>query len=758
MNTFFLSPSLRRLLEISLPLLTLAVSATFTVGLFQALPYAGFEFQAASGTITDVFVNSPGDGGLQRGDKIVEIGAVSWVEFQNDYGKAFFERVQPGQVVIIDVLRAGQPKEIAWRFPGKTPAETNFRLQSEWVLAYPFWLAGLLTFLVLRPKDTRWKLLLAFDFLTSIWLAGGSLASHWHLWRYPILTRSAIWMTVPVLVQLHWTFPVALKRLPPIVPPIAYLAFGLVAAAEWLQIVPHDAYTWGFLSATLASLALIAFRLVSRPDQRRAMALLLVTVSAAIVPAIAVSIASLLGPVQLAGTWLLVFPVLPWAYLLVAYIYRTRGLEFRANRLAALYFFLVALAVSTILALPAAGALLGLPGLLTPVNVIAAMAAAIIAVFGFGPFQRWVEYRLLGIPHSQAHLGPRFRTLIVSRLEMLQLLDVLRREVLPTLVIRQAALLRFDDAGGLTRLLAEGVEEGQLPSQADIPVLLDEAGRYRPLPKPHQPMTCPWVRLVLPLVIDEKTIGLWLLGRHDPDDYYSRAEIEFLRVLADYLAVALAHLQQTERLHSLNQANVIRQEAERAALARDLHDQVLNGLAALNIATDDTPPEFRHALEGYMARLRKTIGELRPPLLDYGLTTGLEALADDLADRGGTSTLVLVHVSADGEAYPADVQQHIYRIVQQAAENVLRHARAATLHIKGRLDPEGIDVAVEDDGVGFAAGECLDMSQLLAQGRFGLAGMLERAALINAQVNIHSKPGSGTRVQVLWRASSRKSD
>jgi two-component system NarL family sensor kinase len=255
----------------------------------------------------------------------------------------------------------------------------------------------------------------------------------------------------------------------------------------------------------------------------------------------------------------------------------------------------------------------------------------------------------------------------------------------------------------------------------------------------------------MPVEFDGKLIGLWLLGRHDPDDHYSQAEIQLLQTLSHYIAIALGHLRQTQRLHALIQSNVSRHETERARLARDLHDQVLNGLAALTIGAGNTSPQLQQALQAYMERLRQMIGELRPPVLDYGLSTGLEGLADELADRAAGSPIVLINVWSDHARYTEEVQQQTYRIVQQAGENALRHAHATTLRIDGRLDQDLIDLTVEDDGIGFPAGERMDMSGLLGQGRYGLAGMLERAALIGAEVRIQSAPGSGTRVRVVWR-------
>jgi GAF domain-containing protein len=79
-----------------------------------------------------------------------------------------------------------------------------------------------------------------------------------------------------------------------------------------------------------------------------------------------------------------------------------------------------------------------------------------------------------------------------------------------------------------------------------------------------------WIRLALPLRLKGQVTGVWLLGQRDPDDHYSQPDIAALRAIADQTAITLVHLLQTDQLRGLYQANIARQETERAQLARDL--------------------------------------------------------------------------------------------------------------------------------------------------------------------------------------------
>jgi two-component system sensor histidine kinase DegS len=97
----------------------------------------------------------------------------------------------------------------------------------------------------------------------------------------------------------------------------------------------------------------------------------------------------------------------------------------------------------------------------------------------------------------------------------------------------------------------------------------------------------------------------------------------------------------------------------------------------------------------------------------------------------------------------------LFRIVQQACQNAVQHARASIIRISGNIEPGHVLLTVQDNGIGFASGEELDLPGLLANRHFGLAGMFERAALIGARLSIRSSTQEGTRVRVVWQAGDQ---
>ena len=114
---------------------------------------------------------------------------------------------------------------------------------------------------------------------------------------------------------------------------------------------------------------------------------------------------------------------------------------------------------------------------------------------------------------------------------------------------------------------------------------------------------------------------------------------------------------------------------------------------------------------------------------------------------------IVVDIQADGEwPYPDKVENHLYRIVQEAFGNALKYAHAKTIRLVAKLSRQRIELTVEDDGVGFEAEPRPSLDDTHASKHYGLTGMHERANLIGAKVDIDAKPGRGTRIQVTWES------
>lgn len=205
------------------------------------------------------------------------------------------------------------------------------------------------------------------------------------------------------------------------------------------------------------------------------------------------------------------------------------------------------------------------------------------------------------------------------------------------------------------------------------------------------------------------------------------------------------------------------QEAERARLARELHDGPVQDLIALAqqvemarrfLVRGEIEPvqtqleQLYNAAHQVAEELRRLIAALRPPYIeDLGLLPALEMLVRQAAE----TTEVTVHLTT-GEIrrYTPDVELAAYRIAQEALNNALRHARARAITLQVRQDAGHLLLIVADDGVGFVLPTRPDL--LTAQRRFGLVGMQERATRLGGQLIVETAPGQGTRVTAVLPA------
>jgi signal transduction histidine kinase len=180
---------------------------------------------------------------------------------------------------------------------------------------------------------------------------------------------------------------------------------------------------------------------------------------------------------------------------------------------------------------------------------------------------------------------------------------------------------------------------------------------------------------------------------------------------------------------------------------------VLNQLAALANQMDDQrfTPELQAAYQKTVNNIRDMISGLRPSMLNYGLHAALQELVDGLSLQAAEKTVISLSLPASSERYPAEVELQLFRIIQQAAQNALQHGSASHVEISGRLSPSAADLHVTDNGKGFDIPSPFDVIGLLERKHFGLAGMYERAAIIDASIEIDSKPDQGTQISVRWR-------
>ncbi len=190
---------------------------------------------------------------------------------------------------------------------------------------------------------------------------------------------------------------------------------------------------------------------------------------------------------------------------------------------------------------------------------------------------------------------------------------------------------------------------------------------------------------------------------------------------------------------------------ERNRIAREIHDSLSQGLAAIGLhlsavetdALDTTRARHvrkaRELVEANLAEARRSVWDLHPQYLDRtDLVSGIRRMAADLTENADVRILI----RTAGSPYPLDpeMERNLFRIAQEALANAIRHATARHINIYVRFSPEAIRIIVTDDGRGF--------DTLAATRGFGLTSMRERAREIGAAFEIQSRADSGTSVTV----------
>jgi two-component system nitrate/nitrite sensor histidine kinase NarX len=201
---------------------------------------------------------------------------------------------------------------------------------------------------------------------------------------------------------------------------------------------------------------------------------------------------------------------------------------------------------------------------------------------------------------------------------------------------------------------------------------------------------------------------------------------------------------------------------ERQKLARNLHDAVNQSLFSAGLIAEvlprlweREPDAARRALEdlrrltrGALAEMRALLAELRPSTLtDTDLGDLLRLLGN--AFIGRTNVPVAVTMTGEG-TLPAEAQIVIYRICQEALNNIAKHAKATAVEIDVRHEPGALELHIRDDGRGF------DSSEQTPPGHYGLSMMRERAETVGALLTITSQPGHGTELVIRWRAAPKQ--
>lgn len=280
-----------------------------------------------------------------------------------------------------------------------------------------------------------------------------------------------------------------------------------------------------------------------------------------------------------------------------------------------------------------------------------------------------------------------------------------------------------------------------------------------------------WV--AIPLLAGDQTIGIGILEHLQPR-FFTDDMVQMAIAIIGQAAVAIQNawlFEQVrdghEHLQALSRRLVEVQEAERHNIARELHDEAGQSLASLMMGLrllerDSGDPlavaarsqELRGMADGILENLHRLAVALRPASLDHlGLVPALRQHAEAVSDQHGLT--VQFDVVGEIARLPDELETAIYRIVQEALTNVVRHAHATRVDILLERRPEALIVTVEDNGIGFQpASEPIPGA--ITDVHLGVLGMQERAQMLNGKIVFERSSSGGTTVilEVPWQFES----
>jgi len=332
-------------------------------------------------------------------------------------------------------------------------------------------------------------------------------------------------------------------------------------------------------------------------------------------------------------------------------------------------------------------------------------------------------------------------------------------------VVLAGATPPFDEQVGTVELaIGEGVA-GWVARNAEPAVIPDKWNdqRYRYIPALRGEDYASLVSV--PMVVEGRVMGV--LNVHATEARtYGPTDLALLTGVAHLVARSVEKAQLHRRLAEREEAlegfaarTVEAQEKERRHLAGEIHDGISQRLVSLwyhLLAAKDATGNLdvlvreldvaKDLTTAALDETRSAIAGLRPSVLDdLGLGPGLESLARTLS--GLTVQLdVPTQVDLAAERLPPHIEVALYRIAQEALQNVVKHSGATRVRLVLERTPEGVRLVVEDDGCGFDPDK---LAHANSGPYYGMAGMNERAELIGARLSVSSWPQRGTSIEVV---------
>lgn len=758
----------------------------WTIWLILHWPYDGVEQVSHSFAIEILNPAGPSARVLRAGDVIVSVnGRVP------DEVKYVYANLHPGDVAHFVVRRDDLPFQADVRLE-LPPVPYLLRGVSPIIVAIAFWLIGT-GVLALDPSGSRSRL---FFIMCQVWssvMALGLLAVLGRAWAIgPFYI--CLWFFAPLLIHFHMVFPEPHFSRPR--QHMLALAYGLAVlgsmpfllwneatlrATGWYDVL-HLAARFVLVVGMLlgSGLLITSYRAASTNKIRLQIRLVALSGCVALVPFTALSVlpdilwTEPLIPYEMGFLFLLAIP-LGYGYAIARH--RLLKLDLFLSRGAAVTLGLAFL-VMLYLVLSSVFSRL-LPGE-QPTHPLINTLIVVLMAATFNPLRRrvqnLVDWAFYGGWYNYSTAVEQITNQLEQISEVNLLADVICNRLKTTLRLECAYLFLVDPSGAL-RLRGEADHERNI-SATTAPKLIPSTGALtRYLAAASAPIeiamlrdefkdakllegetwllySCP-TQLCVPIASHQTLLGILTLGARRGGEVFDLDDLRIVQLIARQVGSIAQNIQlslelerHSRELTRLHHEIVGAREEERKRLARELHDDIIQSLIALNFQltphNNSQPALLQSEIHQIVDELRELCHELRPTVLDdLGLVPAMRSRLRDLSNSPHSALQVAFKVEGDEEQWiPEEIALCLFRILQEAIANVQKHAQARRLSIQLSLSPAYVRLAIEDDGRGFAVPRRL--GQLLADDHFGLVGLRERVELVHGTFEIESVPGRGT--------------
>lgn len=597
--------------------------------------------------------------GLHLGDRITRVGEIDFEDWAT-YPHVGFS-LEPGSMMSIELIRNGQDRVISRRIPRKPWGFLTYIH-----LPLTFWLAAVLAVIFLRPRGEARTLLVLTCLSTAVWIASGVHSFDVFGASRPVF-HVAIWLFTALMLHLHLVHPepVATPTQRRVLIVALYTATLALACLEFAGRISVRSYLPALSAGVVFSLVVLGSRWLrsGSPEVRMGYRLMTLGMGVGLAPAVFVQLLLTMieSRAELAswtGIWFAIamgvlLPVWPLTYLYAIHRHDIGTVRYRANRIVGTYTFVALFVVVFLLLFGLIWAWLTEPLQLVTASLLLSLAAASTGPLLHRWFTRTLDRFLLGVTIDPDRLLAAASKAVLMARKPRDIELALATEVLPILLVRQSGLYLF--AEDEVEVLYQLGPSDQL-SVSEVERQIDYSGGYQTL----EDRSLDWVRLAIAVRTKNESLGVWLLGRRDPDNYYTKDEIQVLQAIADSIASSLENLRLVERT---------REEAQRNAL-------LVAELEARNAEMERFTYTVSHDLKSPLITIQGFLGALSQDLTLDPSGPAQEHMTRISAAARNMGRLLdeLLELSRIGRVASEPTHVSVTEIARHAAERVAAYA------------------------------------------------------------------------------------